>query len=158
MSQIRSFLRDSLAYVLANRKLGYSITYLSDEMTRLRDTEFSISSIVLPGPWDENGPMRGGRNTELAREVLEKSKDPRYVRNPFYNPAKHDGANGHYLFDNIKKPDFVGEYCDSVPLRKGTIITASGIEFELYKNARVKGTQEDADKVMCDQAERYEQP
>lgn len=31
MSQIRSFLRDSLAYILANRKIGYSITYLSDE-------------------------------------------------------------------------------------------------------------------------------
>lgn len=157
MSQIRSFLIDSLAYVLANRKLGHRITQLSDEMVRLRDTEFSVEIITLPAPCGKNAPMRGGYDVELAREALEKAKDPRYVKNPFYNPAKHDRANGHYLFDRIKNPEVVGEYCDSVPLRKGTVITASGIEFELYKNARVKGTQEDADKVMSDQAERYEQ-
>lgn len=157
MSQIRSFLRDSLAYVLVNRKLGYSITYLSDEMTRLRDTEFSMGSIII-SPDDSIGKMRGGHNMPIAREILKDSKDPRYIKNPLYNPDNHRKANGHHLFDEIKKPDAVTEQPKSALLRKGTVIVASGIEFELKENTKVLGSQSEADKVMADQNENYEQP
>ena len=102
MSQIRSFLRDSLAYILANRKIGYSITYLSDE----------------------NAPMRGGRTIELARKVLKKSKDPRYIANPFYNLMKHNRANGHYLFDEIKKSE--PEQSGWRLIRERTIVSIDG--------------------------------
>lgn len=112
MSQIRSFLRDSLAYILANRKIGYSITYLSDE----------------------NAPMRGGRNIELARKVLKKSKDPRYIANPFYNLMKHNRANGHYLFDEIKKSE--PEQSGWRFLRERTIVSIDGQEFELLESVQ----------------------
>lgn len=134
MSQIRSFLRDSLAYILANRKIGYSITYLSDEMKHLRDTEFSVKSITQPAPWDENAPMRGGRNIELARKVLKKSKDPRYIANPFYNLMKHNRANGHYLFDEIKKSE--PEQSGWRFLRERTIVSIDGQEFELLESVQ----------------------
>lgn len=104
MSQMKSFLRDSIAYILANRKLGYSLTCLSDEMVRLRKTDLAIKSITRTAPYGEKAPMYGGCSIDLARRALGDSKDPRYVRNPFYNPMKHNRANGHYLFDEIKQP------------------------------------------------------
>ncbi|WP_440464380.1 hypothetical protein [Psychrobacter sp. ASPA161_6] len=134
MSQIRSFLIDSLAYVLANRKLGHRITHLSDEMVRLRDTEFSISTMVLPGPWDENGPMRGGRNIELARKALKKSKDPRYISNPLYSPMKHERPNGHYLFDELRKSE--PEQSGWRFLNTKTIVSVDGQEFELLESVQ----------------------
>lgn len=156
MSQIKAFLIDTIAYCLAEKSVGYRITQISNEMAHLRDTESSVKMITQPAPWDENAPMRGGRNIELARKVLKKSKDPRYIANPFYNLMKHNRANGHYLFDEIKKPDEITSNPDWTYLRKGTVITASGIEFELKENIKVIGSQGDADKVMADQSERYE--
>lgn len=156
MSQIRSFLMDSLAYVLANRKLGHRITDLSKEMVRLRDTELSMSSIII-SPDDSIGKMRGGHNMPIAREILKESKDPRYIKNPLYSPNNHRKANGHHLFDEIKKPDAVTEQPKSALLRKGTMITASGIEFELKENTKVLGSQSEADKVMTAQSENYGQ-
>ena len=113
MSQVRSFLRDSLSYILAKTKLGYSITYLSDEMVRLRKTDLAIKSITRTAPYGEKAPMYGGCSIELARQALADSKDPRYVKNPFYRPKKHNQANGYYLFDEIKNPNEPTDHADS---------------------------------------------
>lgn len=127
MSQIRAFLIDTIAYCLAEKSIGYRITQISNEMVRLRDTEFSVKSITQPAPWDENAPMRFGRDLELARKFLKTSKDPRYVRNPFYNLMKHTRANGHYLFDEIRK----SEPEQSKYLREGTVVSIDGQGFEI---------------------------
>lgn len=155
MSQIKAFIRDVIAYRLAQKSIGYKITLLSDEMKRLRDTELSMSSIII-NPDDPVGKMRGGHDMPIAREALKKSKDPRYIKNPLYSPRNHRKANGHHLFDEIKKPDEISMSPNWTYLRKGTIITASGIEFEIKENIKIIGSQNDADKVMADQSERYE--
>ena len=155
MSQVRSFLRDVIAYHLARKSIGRKITRLSDEMERLRGTELSMSSIII-SPDGSIGKMRGGHNMPIAREILKDSKDPRYIKNPLYNPNNHRKANGHHLFDEIKNPDEISNNPKWAYLRKGTIITASSIEFELKENIKVMGSQADADKVMAAQSDRYE--
>lgn len=104
MSQVRGFIKESLAYMLAKTKLGYRITYLSEEMERLRETDLAIKSITRTAPYGEKAPLYGGCSIDLARKALGDSKDPRYVKNPFYHPKKHNQANAHYLFDEIKQP------------------------------------------------------
>lgn len=155
MSQIKAFIRDAIAYHLARKSIGHKITRLSDEMERLRDTELSMSSIIISVD-DSIGKMRGGHNMPIAREILKESKDPRYIKNPLYNPNNHRKANGHHLFDEIKKPDEIANNPKWAYLRKGTIITASSIEFELKENIKVMGSQAEADKVMAAQSDRYE--
>ena len=155
MSQIRAFLIDTIAYHLARKSIGHKITRFSDEMERLRDTELSMSSIIISAE-DSIGKMRGGHNMPVAREILKRSKDPRYIKNPLYNPNNHRKANGHHLFDEIGKPDAVLSSSNWEYLRKGTIIKASGIEFELKENTKVIGSKNDVDKVMAAQSERYE--
>ena len=110
---MKGFLRDSLAYILANRKLGYSLTCLSNEMVRLRKTDLAIKSITRTAPYGEKAPMYGGCSIDLARQALDDSKDPRYVKNPFYRPKKHHQANGYYLFDEIKKPNELTDHADN---------------------------------------------
>lgn len=105
MSQIREFLIDTIAYCLAEKSIGYRITQISNEMVRLRKTDLAIKSITRTAPYGEKAPMYGGCSIDLARRALGDSKDPRYVRNPFYRPKKHHQANGYYLFDEIKKPN-----------------------------------------------------
>lgn len=155
MSQIKAFIRDAIAYHLARKSIGYKITRLSDEMERLRDTELSMSSIIISAEGSV-GKMRGGHDMPIAREILKGSKDPRYIKNPLYNPNNHRKANGHHLFDEIRKPDAVLSSSNWEYLRKGTIIKASGIEFELKENTKVIGSKNDVDKVMAAQSERYE--
>lgn len=134
MSQIGAFLIDTIAYCLAEKSIGYRITQISNEMVRLRDTERSIKSIVQSAPWDENAPMRFGRNIELARKTLKKSKDPRYIRNPLYNPMKHERPNGHYLFDELRKSE--PEQSGWRFLRAKTIVSLDGQEFELLESVQ----------------------
>lgn len=156
MSQIRGFIRDGLAYMLASTKLGQNITGLSEEMERLRKTELAIRSVTKSPSCCGKATLFESCTTDILRQALDGLNDPRYIKNPFYNPKKYNRSNGHYLFDQIKKPDEISNNPNWAYLRKGTVITASGIDFELKENTKVIGRQNDADKVMADQSERYQ--
>ena len=124
------FLRDIIAYHLAQKSIGHRITKFSDEMKRLREADSMMGSIIAD-PSDPLGKMRGGHNMPVARELLKESKDPRYIKNPLYNPKKHRKANGHYLFDDIKKPE--PKQSGWVFLDAKTLVSIDGKEFELLE-------------------------